>query len=298
MNIENQVVNRPAIGVPPFKFVVAHSTGNMKATAQNEADYVNRAWETSQAYYTHVVGNGRVIQVNPVGQGSWNIGKYDTNVNTYAAVELIESATMDDYKIYVQLLHNLAVEAELPLTLNDGQNGGIITHAYASRNGFGSDHIDPEAVFNRLGISQEQFAKDLGVGFSDVSTRPQPSTPANGVDQVLNVGDNFSFTNQIYRVDELKMVHGFWQFISYELAGGSDATWDNNGIPASIVSEVTEGTLDTSGQDQVLQVGSWVKFDKTAPWTVLKNDPDSNGVQFDTNDYGPVWVDATSLVEI
>ena len=296
MNIENQVVNRPAIGVPPFKFVVAHSTGNMKATVQNEADYVNRAWQETEAYYTHVVGNGRAIQVNPVGQGSWNIGTYDTNVNTYAAVELIESATMDDYKIYVQLLHDLAVEAGLPLTLNNGQNGGIITHAYASRNGFGSDHTDPEAVLSRLGISQEQFASDLGAGFSDVSTRPQPSTPATGVDQVLNVGDTFSFTNQIYRVDAVSNERD--EVISYELAGDSNATWDNNGVPASIVDEVQAGTLNTDGQDQVLQVGSWFKFKQTEPWTVIKVDAASNGVKFDVGNGETMWADATSLVEI
>lgn len=171
MKIENQIVNRTAIGVPPFLYVVAHSTGNANSTAQNEADYVNRAWQTSQAYYTHVVGNGRIIQVNATGQGSWNIGNFDTNVNTFAAVELIESHKTQeefniDYKLYVELLRNLAKQAGLPVRLDAGHVPGIVTHNYASANGWGSDHTDPINYLAKWGISYEQFKKDIvdGVG--------------------------------------------------------------------------------------------------------------------------------------
>lgn len=175
MNIENQITNRPAIGVPPFLYVVAHSTGNYNSTAQNEADYVNRAWASSQAYYTHVVGNGRVIQVNPVGQGSWNIGNYDTNVNTYGAVELIQSHKTQeefniDYKLYVKLLRQLAQEAGLPTVLDAGHVAGIVTHNYASRNGWGSDHVDPLNYLQEWGVSYDKFKQDIknGIGENDM----------------------------------------------------------------------------------------------------------------------------------
>ncbi|GAK30558.1 lyzozyme M1 [Weissella oryzae SG25] len=131
----------------------------------------------------------------------------------------------------------------------------------------------------------------------DINNGPQPQLN-KVVDQVLNVGDNFSFTDQIYRVDELKMVHDFWQFISYELAGGNDANWENNGVPAAIVDEVTVGTLSAEGQDQVLQVGSYAKFKKAEPWTVLEVNAESNGVKVDTDGYGTLWLDATTLTKI
>ncbi|MDR3241350.1 MAG: N-acetylmuramoyl-L-alanine amidase [Lactobacillaceae bacterium] len=286
MNIENQIVNRPAIGVPPFKYVVSHSTGNLNATAQNEADYVNRAWEQTEAYYTHVVGNGRVIQVNPVGQGSWNIGTYDTNVNTYAAVELIESATIEDYKLYVQLLHDLAVEAGLPLTLNNGRNNGIITHAYASRNGFGSDHTDPEAVLARLGISQEQFAKDLQAGSGSNGGASQPAEPAkpaagNDVDYMRQYGV-VVMNHKHWHIDEVGTYAGITQVISHELAGQAPYSFEYNGVPYPTQDELNQGWF-TFGLDSMNIKGYDVASNGIQIDVMGRNDPDFY-----------VWVDATA----
>lgn len=129
----------------------------------------------------------------------------------------------------------------------------------------------------------------------DINDGPQPQ-PDKVVDQVLNVGDNFSFTDQIFRVDELSA--GRDEFISYELAGGTDGSWENNGVPAALVDEVTVGTLCPDNQDQILQIGSYAKFKKTEPWTVLEVDAESNGVKVDTDGYGELWLDATTLTKI
>ncbi|MDS9150281.1 autolysin, partial [Streptococcus pneumoniae] len=71
-----------------------------------------------------VVGNGRVMQVGHVNNGSWDVGG-GWNVEAYAAVELIESHStkeefMMDYRLYIELLRNLADEAGLPKTLDTG----------------------------------------------------------------------------------------------------------------------------------------------------------------------------------
>ncbi|MDS5305151.1 phage holin, partial [Streptococcus pneumoniae] len=79
----------PQVGVQPYRQVHAHSTGNRNSTAQNEADYHYRK-DPELGFFSHVVGNGRVLQVGPVNNGSWDVGG-GWNTESYAAVELIES---------------------------------------------------------------------------------------------------------------------------------------------------------------------------------------------------------------
>ncbi|MDS3598750.1 phage holin, partial [Streptococcus pneumoniae] len=79
----------PQVGVQPYRQVHAHSTGNRNSTVQNEADYHYRK-DPELGFFSHVVGNGRVLQVGPVNNGSWDVGG-GWNTESYAAVELIES---------------------------------------------------------------------------------------------------------------------------------------------------------------------------------------------------------------
>lgn len=64
----------PQVGVQPYRQVHAHSTGNRNSTAQNEADYHYRK-DPELGFFSHVVGNGRVMQVGPVNNGSWDVAK-------------------------------------------------------------------------------------------------------------------------------------------------------------------------------------------------------------------------------
>ena len=52
----------PQVGVQPYRQVHAHSTGNRNSTVQNEADYHYRK-DPELGFFSHVVGNGRVMQV-------------------------------------------------------------------------------------------------------------------------------------------------------------------------------------------------------------------------------------------
>ncbi|MGV3011835.1 N-acetylmuramoyl-L-alanine amidase, partial [Streptococcus thoraltensis] len=159
----------PQVGVTPYTQIHAHSTGNPNSTAQNEADYMSRK-DINTGFYTHVVGNGRVIQVANVNRGAWDVGG-GWNYETYAAVELIESHKSKseferDYKLYVTLLRDLAKQAGLSNNLDTGTSG-IITHAYATAHqpNNASDHVDPYPYLAKWGISKAQFAKDLKNGF-------------------------------------------------------------------------------------------------------------------------------------
>ena len=169
----------PQVGYAPYRQVHAHSTGNRNSTAQNEADYMARK-DLNSGFYTHVVGNGRIIQTAPTNRGAWDVGG-GWNYETYAAVELIESHKtkdefMTDYKIYVGLLRDLAKQAGIPTTLDTGDLAGIKTHAYCTTHqpSNGSDHIDPYPYLAKWGISKEQFKKDIESG--SVSAKPTANT--------------------------------------------------------------------------------------------------------------------------
>jgi lytic amidase (N-acetylmuramoyl-L-alanine amidase) len=159
----------PQIGYAPYHQVHAHSTGNKNSTAQNEADYHMRR-PVESGFFSHVVGNGRVMQVGPVNNGAYDVGG-GWNYETYAAVELIESHSteeefMEDYRLYIELLRNLADEAGLPKTLDSDDLEGIKSHEYCTNNqpnNF-SDHVDPYPYLASWGISREQFKHDIENG--------------------------------------------------------------------------------------------------------------------------------------
>ncbi len=187
-NIKQQIrTDTPQVGYAPYRQVHAHSTGNAGSTAQNEADYMIRK-DLNTGFYTHVVGNGQVIQVAPVNRGAWDVGG-GYNYETYAAVELIEShgskdEFMRDYKIYCELLYDLAKQAGIPTTLDTGDLAGIKTHNYCTHNqpNNGSDHVDPIPYLTKWGITQQQFANDI------VNCKGSNSNSNNNSDHI-NKGD-------------------------------------------------------------------------------------------------------------
>ena len=161
--------NLPQVGVQPYRQVHAHSTGNRNSTAQNEADYHYRK-DPELGFFSHVVGNGRVMQVGPVNNGSWDVGG-GWNAESYAAVELIESHStkeefMTDYRLYIQLLRDLADEAGIPKTLDTDSLAGIKSHEYCTYNqpNNNSDHVDPYPYLAKWGISRSQFKHDIEHG--------------------------------------------------------------------------------------------------------------------------------------
>ena len=161
----------PQIGYAPYRQIHAHSTGNKKSTAQNEADYHLRR-PVESGFFSHVVGNGRVMQVGPVNNGAYDVGG-GWNYETYAAVELIENHStkeefMTDYRLYIELLRNLADEAGLPKTLDSDALEGIKSHEYCTNNQPNnySDHVDPYPYLASWGISRSQFKHDIENGLT------------------------------------------------------------------------------------------------------------------------------------
>ena len=126
-----------------------------------------------------------------------------------------------------------------------------------------SDHVDPLPFLALWGVNYDKFKNDIanGVGDAQPSASAQPApTPvapqpqATGAIQAFkNAGNNFTTYNG-FRADEIKQVNGIWQAVNYDLAGGRDFSWTNNGIPLDIVDNVTRGNQAAT------QVGDALKF--------------------------------------
>lgn len=75
MNIDKSYLRQdtPLVGVPPFGQVHAHSTGNNKSMAKEDAGYMS--WkDLHSGFFTHVVGNGKIYQTAANNRGAWDVG--------------------------------------------------------------------------------------------------------------------------------------------------------------------------------------------------------------------------------
>lgn len=313
VNVVNKIVvpGRPAVeaglAVLPFEQVHYHSTGNAKSSMQNEADYLKNHWQG--AYYTHLVGidgngNAAAWQVAAVNGGAYDVGG-DWNWEGYAAIEFVEGSikTQDQfnkaYAVYIALGHQLAQEAGIrDFTLDTGANNGNKTHNYASATGHGSDHVDPLPFLAKWGISYDQFKKDVknakassGSGSVKKVSTSKPATSSSAIQQFKKAGNHFTNT-KTFKVDKIAKVNGIWQMINYNLAGGKDADWTNNGIPLDIVDNVTRGMSPT-------QVGDVMKFSRGYDnGTIDKYDTATNGVGIVFGKYGIIWFNADAFIKL
>ena len=196
----------PQVGVQPYRQVHAHSTGNRNSTVQNEADYHYRK-DPELGFFSHVVGNGRVMQVGPVDNGAWDVGG-GWNAEGYAQVELIESHEskeefLIDYRLYIELLRNLADEAGIPKTLDTADLAGIKTHEYCTNNqpDNNSDHIDPYPYLAKWGISREQFKQDIENGLTIEAGWQQN-----------DAGTWYVHSDGSYPKDKFEKINGTWYY--------------------------------------------------------------------------------------
>ena len=252
----------PQVGVQPYRQVHAHSTGNRNSTVQNEADYHYRK-DPELGFFSHVVGNGRVMQVGPVNNGSWDVGG-GWNAETYAAVELIESHKTQeefdrDYRLYVPLLRNLADEAGLPKTLDTDDLAGIKTHEYCTNNqpDNHSDHVDPYPYLAKWGISREQFKHDIENGLSI-----EASWKKN------DAGYWYVRSDGSYPKDQFEKIDGTWYYfdengymLSEKWKKRPDGTWyyfDKSGEMATDWNKIN-GKWYYFSRDGAMVTG-WVKY--------------------------------------
>lgn len=223
----------PQVGYEPYRQVHAHSTGNKKSTVDNEADYHLRR-PIDSGFFTHVVGNGRVLQTAQTNRGSYDVGG-GWNAEAYASVELIESHQtkeefLVDYRLYIELLRQLAVEGGIPVTLDTDDLAGIKTHYYCTYNQPDnySDHVDPYPYLESWGISKAQFKKDIENGIGGTEGWKKNDT-----------GWWYEYADGTYPKEQFKKIKEVWYYfdnrgymLSNKWKKHSDGYWywfDNSG---------------------------------------------------------------------
>ncbi|MDT5443026.1 N-acetylmuramoyl-L-alanine amidase family protein, partial [Streptococcus pneumoniae] len=189
------------------------------------------------------------------------------NTESYAAVELIESHStkeefMTDYRLYIELLRNLADEAGLPKTLDTDDLAGIKTHEYCTNNqpNNHSDHVDPYPYLASWGISREQFKQDIENGL-----RAATGWQKNGT------GYWYVHSDDSYPKDKFEKINGTWYYFDgsgYMLADRwkkhTDGNWyyfDQSGEMATGWKKIAEKWyyFDVEG---AMKTG-WVKYKDT-----------------------------------
>lgn len=290
---------------PGFHQIHMHSTGNPTASVQNERDYL--AGHYNAANYNYLVGitNGQVDirHVMNDNSGAWDVGG-DWNWETYAAIEFSEGIKSQAdfnkaYPAYIWLARYLAKKSVITYTIDNLNTVGIKSHNYASATGHGSDHVDPIPFLAKWGVSRDKFNRDLVNGVGDDTTvtpvitpQPQPVSNTSAIQAFKNAGNAFTAT-RVFRVDEVKKVNGIWQMINYDLAGGRDFSWTNNGIPLDIVDNVTRGNQAAT------QIGDLVTFNANYNnGTIDEYDIASNSVGINYGNYGEIWFNADAFLKL
>ena len=255
----------PQVGEQPYRQIHAHSTGNPNSTAQNEADYHMRR-PVDSGFFSHVVGNGRVMQTWYTDMGAYDVGG-GWNVEGYGQVELIESHEskeefLIDYRLYIELLRNLADEAGIPKTLDTADLAGIKTHEYCTNNqpDNNSDHIDPYPYLAKWGISREKFKQDIENGLTIEAGWQQNDT-----------GTWYVHSDGSYPKDKFEKVNGTWYYFDgsgYMLADRwkkhIDGNWywfDQSGEMATGWKKIAEKWYYFDGEG-AMKTG-WIKYKET-----------------------------------
>ena len=109
-----------------------------------------------------------------------------------------------DYKVYVWLLQELALEAGIPCTLNSGASRAC--EASKPIPGFqnvgGTDHNDPDGYLASWGVSQARFRQDIEAGLSALP--PLASAPGTFLLHRVVKGETLWGLSRRYRTHRLR----------------------------------------------------------------------------------------------
>lgn len=161
-------------------------------------------------------------------------------------------------------------------------DGSRIIHCSYGYNGI---HVDDHDWLWQLNGSPEYT-------FYRYTGAPKP-TPVNVIDQNVDIGSTIKF-DTTYTVDDMQNFAGDWQ-VKSNLLCPIDFSWEHNGLPVAMLTEVDKDGYATADQD--LDVGS--KF-KIAGKFVIQDIGEQNGVWFALIEHNglKMWVDVATAIEI
>ncbi len=266
------------------RIVIHHNATTNKDVAINTW-LANGSAQTSAHYE---VAGKQIIGIVGEGTTAWHAGNGDMNARSIG-IENVNATGAPNWTISNDTFESLSK----------------LVADIAKRYGFPIDatHVIPhKAVVSTAcpgGIDVAKVIKranEIAVGkvtntSSEASSTSKPATSSSAIQQFKNAGNHFTNT-KTFKVDKIAKVNGIWQMINYNLAGGKDADWTNNGIPLDIVDNVTRGMSPT-------QVGDVMKFSRGYDnGTIDKYDTATNGVGIVFGKYGIIWFNADAFIKL
>lgn len=254
--VPNGLAQQGGYSVPPYTSIHLHETANPNATMQNERDFL--AGHYNNAFYTHLVGfnheTGRAEawQVAQKNQGAWDLGNYNGNANGYASIEFAHGSARTQaqfnaaYKVYIELARQLAKEAcaslelDSPKAIPTSGAGYVVTHMFASINGFGSSHTDPVAYFESMGVSYSKLKQDVLNGLADDTNNNKKVVLKDMLLFKSDIDTNFGSKNNVYLADNGIVIRIDSTSTFNELRG--------NGVPFTTMTKInTESIINALG---------------------------------------------------
>ncbi|MDE6021816.1 MAG: N-acetylmuramoyl-L-alanine amidase [Ruminococcus sp.] len=169
------------------KGLMLHSVG----VNQPDPKVFARIWKSSDDVCCHGVlgADGTVIQTLPWNWRGWHCG--GSANGTHIGVEMTEPSTIrytggasfvdnnpTATKNFVMGTYKTAVELFAYLckiyNLNPLSNGVIVSHSEGYKRGIASGHADVEHIWNKYGLTMDQFRKDVKSAISGGNTDPAP----------------------------------------------------------------------------------------------------------------------------
>lgn len=176
------------------KGVMIHSVG----CSQPDPLVFVRNWqrENAQVCVHAVLGtDGNVYQLLPWNHRAWHCGSGNNGScnNTHISFEMTEPATIRytggatwvdndpaKTKAHVMATYKAAVEFTAYICKEYGLNpladGVVISHSEGHKRGLASNHGDVEHIWNKFGLTMNQFRKDVQ---SAMESESKPQTPAD-----------------------------------------------------------------------------------------------------------------------
>ena len=123
----------------------------------------------------------------------------------------------------------------------------------------------------------------------------KPVKPNNGassyaISQFRNHGNRFT-AYKSFKIDKIAFVNGMWQGYDNEFAGGTNGSWKLNGLPLSMLDNLTRGNTAPTHVGDTMRIKAG--FNRG---TIDAYDTKSNGVGIVEGQYGMIWYDASALL--
>ena len=208
---KNQTYTNPKIIT--VKGIVLHSTGCAQPKASVYISSFNSP-SVQKSVHAFLQEDGQVFQTLPWNYKAWHVGSGGNGSynSDHIGIEMCEPSTIkysggaqwtdlnpEATRKSIINLYNVSVELFASLcktyNLNPTADGVIVSHYEAHQRGKGSGHVDPKHLWDKFGLTMDQFRKDVAAKMNGVN--PIQNANANIPTQQANIVDSTKHLGQV-----------------------------------------------------------------------------------------------------